>query len=112
MITSSLVRKALGLAAGLVAVGGVLSGGATASATSGPTGGAQTQAFSCVLAWSDKNTAGIKCTGSSFVGWAQCKNGRIVQGAQAASGTISYAYCTSINSSLKTHPVVAGGIPK
>ncbi|MEU1625542.1 hypothetical protein ABZ746_09475 [Streptomyces sp. NPDC020096] len=56
--------------------------------------------LSCHLAWHDANTAGIKCTGGTFVGVAKCKNGRTAQGAAAYSGTTSYAYCTSYGSSL------------
>ncbi|MBM7075426.1 MULTISPECIES: hypothetical protein [Micromonospora] len=100
----------------VAAAGLALAGGSTlATATPAVAGqGAQSLAFSCSLAWKDQNTAAIRCSGSSFVGWARCKNGRITQGAQAASGTISYAYCTSVNSSLKS-PFTSsdwGGIAK
>ncbi|WP_175411831.1 hypothetical protein [Streptomyces sp. TRM64462] len=66
---------------------------------------ASPQGLSCKLAWHDANTAGIKCTGGPFIGAAKCKNGRTAQGAVAASGTTSYAYCTSLNSSQDPRPV-------
>lgn len=62
---------------------------------------AGTTALHCRLAWNDNNTAGISCTGGTFVGWAKCKNGSTAQGAAAYSGTTSYAYCSSYGSSLK-----------
>ncbi|MFD9396827.1 hypothetical protein ACFWBB_40665 [Streptomyces sp. NPDC060000] len=67
-------------------------------------------AFTCKKVFDDGNTAGIKCTGSTFNGFAKCKNGTLAIGASAASGTTSYAYCTSFNSSLAT-PRVWGGKP-
>jgi hypothetical protein len=67
-------------------------------------------ALSCTKVFDDGNTAGIKCTGSTFVGWAKCANGRTAQGAAAASGTTSYAYCTTYNSHLAS-PRSWGGIP-
>ncbi|MEU3619458.1 hypothetical protein ABZ725_45290 [Streptomyces sp. NPDC006872] len=57
-------------------------------------------AFDCKVVFDDGNTAGIKCTGSTFYAAAKCKNGKTAHGAAAASGTTSYAYCTSYNSSL------------
>lgn len=90
-ITSAFTIMALA-GAGLAATAG--------SVSAAPVGPITPAALSCRLAWNDANTAGITCTGGSFIGAAKCKNGRVVQGASAASGTISYAYCTSVNSSL------------
>ena len=89
----------------VLAASGVAATSATASAA--PDGA---RAFRCKVAWSDKNTVGVKCTGGgSFFAAAECKNGRTAQGATAAAGTISYAYCTSLNSSLKK-PINAWGV--
>src|SRR5690242_8532230 len=63
----------------------------------------------CKLDWHDANTAAVKCTRGSFIGGAKCKNGQVVSGAQAAAGTTSYAYCTSVNSSLAS-PIVWSAI--
>jgi hypothetical protein len=41
------------------------------------------------VVFDDGNTAGIKCTGSTFAAVAKCKNGKTAQGAVAASGTTS-----------------------
>ncbi|MGW1781853.1 hypothetical protein ACWCQQ_22295 [Streptomyces sp. NPDC002143] len=71
---------------------------------------AAASAFTCAKVFDDGNTAGIKCTGASFNGFAKCKNGKYAIGATAASGTTSYAYCTSYNSSLAS-PRVWGGSP-
>lgn len=89
----AVATAALGLAAGTAV---------PASASVRPAG-----LTSCLLAWHDNNTAGIKCTGAPFIGRALCNNGRVVYGQEAASGQISYAYCTSINSSLHI-PVIWG----
>ncbi|MFI6871545.1 hypothetical protein [Nocardia sp. NPDC050406] len=77
----------------------LLIGDATASAAPplGAPGG-----LNCRLSWYDANTAGITCTGGTFVGAAQCANGKVARGAAAHSGTPSYAYCTSFGSSLAT----------
>ncbi|MFF4734213.1 hypothetical protein ACFY3M_55655 [Streptomyces mirabilis] len=69
---------------------------------------AAASAFTCTVVFDDGNTAGIKCTGSTFYAWAKCNNGKTAQGAVAASGTTSYAYCTSYNSSL-LYPRYYGG---
>jgi hypothetical protein len=112
MAASSLLRRAVGVTVGLAAAGSVLVGGATASAATGPTEIVQIRASAkpqCKVVWNDANTAGIRCDGGkgSFVGWAKCKNGRVALGARAAYGTTSYAYCTSVYSSLKI-PVESG----
>lgn len=65
--------------------------------------------LSCRLAWSDSYTAGVSCTGGTFVAWANCKNGSRAQGAAAASGGTSYAYCSSYGSSL-VQPVRWGAV--
>ncbi|SDD16782.1 hypothetical protein [Actinokineospora iranica] len=83
------------LAAVLISSAGLLSGASTANAES------TAAAFNCSLVWNDSATAGIRCTGSSFIGAAVCNNGQVAQGAKAASGTTSYAYCSSVYSSLK-----------
>ncbi len=67
-------------------------------------------AFTCAVVFDDGNTAGIKCTGSTFNAFAKCKSGKLAIGATAASGTTSYAYCTSYNSSL-AYPRSCGGTP-
>ncbi|NEA63251.1 hypothetical protein [Streptomyces sp. SID12488] len=61
---------------------------------------AAASALTCAKVFDDGNTLGLKCTGSPFFVAARCKNGTTAQGAVAASGTTSYAYCTSYNSSL------------
>ncbi|WP_217241689.1 hypothetical protein [Streptomyces sp. AC555_RSS877] len=61
---------------------------------------AAASAISCTRVFDDGNTLGLKCTGAPFFVAAKCKNGKTAQGAVAASGTTSYAYCTSYNSSL------------
>jgi hypothetical protein len=70
---------------------------------------AAASAITCKKVFDDGNTAGINCTGGGpFNGFAKCKNGKYAIGATAASGTTSYAYCTSYNSSLAS-PCVWGG---
>jgi hypothetical protein len=66
---------------------------------------AAASALTCKKVFDDGNTAGIKCTGGAFNGVARCKNGKYAVGATAASGTTSYAYCTSYNSSLASQRV-------
>ncbi|MGW3959348.1 hypothetical protein ACWED2_05965 [Amycolatopsis sp. NPDC005003] len=100
------MRERTGFGLALLALGGGLAVAGAGPASAAPSG---TQLkLSCSLAWHDANTAGVRCTGAAFFGFAKCKNGRIAQGAVAASGTISYAYCTSLNSSLAT-PLKWGG---
>ncbi|MFF3768534.1 hypothetical protein ACFYYR_31260 [Streptomyces sp. NPDC001922] len=56
--------------------------------------------------WPDSNTFGTYCSYADgnryFRAMAKCKNGRTVPGQwkRVGSGTWSYAYCTSVNSSL------------
>ncbi|MEU3844390.1 hypothetical protein AB0E88_30735 [Streptomyces sp. NPDC028635] len=95
--------------AGVLTVAALTLSGAAVAAGPATAAPASAKAFSCKLVWHDKNTAGVKCTGGTFIAAAKCKNGRVAQGAAAASGTTSYAYCTSYGSSLRT-PVQAWGI--
>ncbi|MFF0630598.1 hypothetical protein [Streptomyces sp. NPDC004296] len=86
-------------------------GSASATATDQP-GAAQTVSLKACTTWHDKNTFGAKCPGNkSFVAWAKCKNGRVVQGAEAYPNTWSYAYCSSVGSSLAV-PLQAGTFSK
>ncbi|MFF0225902.1 hypothetical protein [Streptomyces sp. NPDC004629] len=56
--------------------------------------------------WSDPNTFGTYCSSAdgnpSFRAMAKCKNGKTVPGQwkRVGGGVWSYAYCTSVNSSL------------
>ncbi|MFF8280980.1 hypothetical protein ACF05T_33810 [Streptomyces lateritius] len=55
--------------------------------------------------WKDGNTFGAACTGggrAAYMAVAVCKNGESVGGRvmDGESGLWSYAYCTSVNSSL------------
>ncbi|MET8543939.1 hypothetical protein ABZW03_25305 [Kitasatospora sp. NPDC004799] len=54
--------------------------------------------------WSDSNTFGGYCSegGTYFRAVAKCNNGQTVYGdlRRVGGGTWSYAYCTSVNSSL------------
>ncbi|MFE0136944.1 hypothetical protein ACFWY6_36095 [Streptomyces sp. NPDC059037] len=91
------------------AVVALAASGLTATAATASAAPDDTRAFRCQLVWNDNNTAGVKCTGGgAFIAVAKCKNGKWAQGAKAAAGTTSYAYCTSVNSSLKK-PVEAYG---
>lgn len=56
--------------------------------------------------WHDSNTFGASCTGggrAAYQAVAVCKNGKAVGGPYEGgeSGNWSYAYCTSVHSSLK-----------
>jgi hypothetical protein len=79
-----------------------ISGGPTAA----PVTSAADPSGSCGV-WTDGTTFGIACTG--FSGWsyyaaAVCKNGREVPGTRenGTSGKFSYAYCSSVNSTIST----------
>lgn len=75
----------------------------TKAATAGPNAGSCTH-------WQDSNTYGYGCKGypaGYYVqAWAHCMNGKYVHGndvpASGSSYHWSYAYCTSVNSSLLT----------
>ncbi|MEZ7004426.1 hypothetical protein [Streptomyces sp. AD55] len=95
--------------AGLFAIAAMAGAGLATTAAAASAAPETARALSCKLSWNDANTAGITCTGGTFVGWAMCKNGSRAQGAAAASGKTSYAYCTSYNSSLKI-PVQWGAV--
>jgi hypothetical protein len=61
-------------------------------------------AYSCQK-WHDSNTFGTACTGrpgTAYQAVAVCKNGKAVGGPyqDGNSGRWSYAYCSSVNSSL------------
>lgn len=52
--------------------------------------------------WKDRNTFGVRCnTSRAYYAWAKCRNGRTVTGVVTNSNRWSYAYCTSVGSSLK-----------
>lgn len=66
---------------------------------------AVTPAYGHCRTWHDSNTFGASCTGggrAAYQAVAVCKNGRAVGGPVKGgeSGIWSYAYCTSIHSSL------------
>jgi hypothetical protein len=55
--------------------------------------------------WHDSNSFGVSCTGggkAAYAAVAVCRNGKAVEGPAEGgeSGNWSYAYCTSVNSSL------------
>lgn len=57
--------------------------------------------------WRDANTYGVSCigrAGTAYMAVALCRNGRTVTGRPVggSSGAWSYAYCTSVNSSLRS----------
>jgi len=77
---------------------------ATTFALAGPASAAA--AYTCEP-WHDANTYGISCTGrpgTAYMAVALCKNGKWVAGRAFGgnSGAWSYAYCTSVNSSLES----------
>ncbi|MFI9306660.1 hypothetical protein [Streptomyces triculaminicus] len=101
------MKRVLASAFAIVALSGAGLVTSASSVSAAPQGAS---ALSCSKVFDDGNTAGIKCTGGAFIGYAKCANGAIAQGAAAASGTTSYAYCTSFNSHLAS-PRRWGGIP-
>ncbi|MFB7476221.1 hypothetical protein [Kitasatospora sp. NPDC056184] len=66
---------------------------------------ATTTANDCTT-WNDSNTFGAYCSQTTsstyYQAWAQCNNGQTVYGVwrQAGDGVWSYAYCSSVGSSL------------
>ncbi|WP_031070165.1 hypothetical protein [Streptomyces sp. NRRL WC-3742] len=77
-------------------------GGLTAT----PASAATTSTLSCET-WQDSNTFGARCTSNDgaswYRAWAMCQNGVTVWGQWLVPGVKdwwSYAYCTSVNSSL------------
>ncbi|MEU8895692.1 hypothetical protein [Nocardia sp. NPDC048505] len=82
----------------------------TATADDGALDGVAPAWLGCALTWNDENTAGITCTGGTFIAIAQCADGRLLNGAAAAAGTTSYVYCTAANSSLHL-PVLWDAVP-
>jgi hypothetical protein len=51
--------------------------------------------------WQDNYTFGVRCnTAKAYYAWAKCRNGRTVTGVVTNSNRWSYAYCTSVGSSL------------
>ncbi|GAA0612523.1 hypothetical protein [Streptomyces crystallinus] len=88
----------------------MLAGTAATTATTAAAGeSGKSSLHDCRLDWNDANTAGIKCWGGTFVGWAVCKNGSRAQGQAAYPGTTSYACCSSYGSSL-VKPVRWGAV--
>lgn len=84
------------------AVAALALSGAAATAGAASAAPQEAQAAGCKLVWNDNYTAGVKCShGGSFYAMAKCKNGKWARGAVAASGTTSYAYCSSLYSSLR-----------
>ena len=89
--------------AAIALIGGTLVasvGTASASTASpAPTGVVQPANTSgCTLHWHDSNTVGVECSWGPFAAVAKCANGKTITGATAHAGTVSYAYCTSVNS--------------
>ncbi|GHG83575.1 hypothetical protein [Streptomyces griseocarneus] len=98
------MKRLLSTAFAVVALAGTgaITTAGSASATDQPAAVRTVNLKGCKT-WNDKNTFGANCSGSrSFLALARCKNGRVVQGAEAYPGTWSYAYCSSVGSSLKT----------
>lgn len=101
------MKRVLASAFATVALAGAGLAASASSVSAAPQG---PSALTCRVVFDDGNTAGVRCTGGAFVAAAKCANGRTAQGALAASGTTSYAYCTSLNSRLAT-PRDIRGIP-
>ncbi|WP_157641436.1 hypothetical protein [Longispora albida] len=96
-----LIRKTLTV---IVLTAGVL-GAATPAVAASPDAAPSVSADGpyCALSWNDNYTAGITCVGGgngSFRASAQCKNGQWARGETVALGYTSYAYCSSLGSSL------------
>lgn len=55
--------------------------------------------------WSDGITAGVSCTGTSrgYYVQATCQNGVTLYGDVHWNGAWSYAYCSSVRSSVKSY---------
>ncbi|NEA17096.1 hypothetical protein [Streptomyces halstedii] len=52
--------------------------------------------------WQDTNTFGVRCnTDRAYYAWAKCRNGKTVTGVVASYNNWSYAYCSSVRSSLQ-----------
>ncbi len=92
------MRKVRALTAVALASASLMLGGFAATPASASSG-------ACVN-WQDSNTFGTNCGtavgGIAFRAVAICNNGTIVYGPWLATGSDSwsYAYCTSVNSSL------------
>ncbi|MFI7320208.1 hypothetical protein [Streptomyces venezuelae] len=51
--------------------------------------------------WQDTHTYGVKCnTSKDYYAWAKCRNGKTRTGVVTDSNRWSYAYCSTVNSSL------------
>jgi hypothetical protein len=79
----------------------------TSLAFAGMSSPAQAVGFGCGRVWNDDHTVGIRCTGVDywFQARARCKNGKFTPwGTKVYAGGTSYAYCSSVRSSLVTQP--------
>ncbi|MEU7260544.1 hypothetical protein AB0B21_32740 [Streptomyces rimosus] len=90
----------------IAATAALIAGGATAApasaAPAAPT--ASHQAKSTCQTWTDGVTAGVSCnTSRKYYAWAKCKNGSTVYGARKNNRKWSYAYCSSVASSVRTY---------
>ncbi|MBW4722055.1 hypothetical protein [Saccharothrix obliqua] len=97
------VKLTTKLASGAVAAVAALTlpiaaGTATATGAAAP----GTSSAAACETWHDENTFGAACGGShKYRAKALCRNGRIVYGPWKNNWKKSYAYCTSVNSSLR-----------
>jgi hypothetical protein len=89
----------LKIAASLFAATTMLGLGA---ATAEPATAATIRPAVACTTWHDEVTFGVSCTSGSYYSWAKCKNGEEVYGAVASNGGWSYAYCSTVRSSLLT----------
>jgi hypothetical protein len=101
---TSLVKRSL---AALALTAGV---GVSAFAVASPA-----QAAGCdIQVWTDGTTIGVACPGpSAYLGSYQtvatCKNGLKVYGETVHAPKMSYAYCSSVNSTVDSWVVDFGG---
>ena len=94
------------LMAALVVSGFALTGVSATSASASTKVPVQPNYGNC-RTWHDGNTFGASCTGGGGAAYravATCKNGQTIGGPYEGgnSGAWSYAYCTSVHSSLKS----------
>ncbi|WP_158813293.1 hypothetical protein [Streptomyces rimosus] len=90
----------------IAATAALTAGGLTAApASAAPAApAASTQAKATCQTWTDGVTAGVSCnTSRKYYAWAKCKNGSTVYGARKKSRKWSYAYCSSVASSVRTY---------
>ena len=106
----SRMRITLAAGGGLLVLGAVISPAAAQAVTAGPAVHADVNG-QCPV-WTDGTTFGVGC--SNLPGWdyytqAKCQNGKYVTGPTetGTSGTKSYAYCSSVGSTVNTGFLVA-----